>query len=637
MALMKIMSFRRWYLLLNKWWMLLVAIVIVTIVTLFMIYLTQTPTKEVDTSFRNSQLSDEVRIDNLLAQMTLKEKIGQMTLVERNSVKELEHITSYGFGGLLSGSGSKPEDNTAVGWKKMILEYQSYAQISRLGIPLLYGSDAIHGHAHMSGATVFPHAIGLGAAGDETLVEEIGRATALELVASGVNWNFAPNLDLPTDIRWGRVYETFSDDVGLASTLGSAYVRGLQTPLENTSRIPVIATLKHYLGLGAMQWQTSTNENFKIDQGVTLEDKDALYVEYLPAFEASVSAGALSVMVGLNTYGNKKIIINKHLLTDVLKEEVGFKGFVVSDWYGVHERRTNKFLATIQAINAGVDMVMLPFDYETFVRHMVWANRLGFISDERIDDAVKRILRAKIANGLFDEVQTESLPVATGSDEHRALARSAVAKSLVLLKNEEDVLPIADNVAHIRVAGSAADNVGVQSGAWTIEWQGIDGNWLPGSTSILAGIKARVSRNTLLEYSETGDFDGSNKTAEIGIAIVGEKPYAEGWGDREYPILSDDDLNAIEKLKESSERVVVVIVSGRPLLVSDEIQNWNALVAAWLPGNEGAGVADGLFGDTPFTGKLPVAWPRTSEQLPISSNGITSDGSSLLYPRGFGL
>jgi beta-glucosidase len=349
-----------------------------------------------------------------------------------------------------------------------------------------------------------------------------------------------------------------------------------------------------------------------------------------------VNAGALSVMVGLNTWDDRPMVFQKYLLTDVLKKELGFKGFLVSDWYGVYEGRRNIFLATVSAVNAGVDMVMLPFDYKTFIRNMKWANRLGLISDERIDEAVGRILYAKFALGLFDADKIVKTPSITSEDEHRALAREAVAQSLVLLKNNEKVLPIKPSVRHIRVAGSVADNVGQQAGAWTVEWQGIDGNWLPESTSILKGIRDVAPSETQIEFSQEGIFS-SEQIADIGIAVVGEKPYAEGWGDTEFPILSAEDRHVIQNLRETSKQLVVVTVSGRPLLIENEIEDIDALVAAWLPGSEGGGVADVLFGHKSFTGTLPLPWPLRSEQLPLRADDTTADNTPVLFQRGFGL
>jgi beta-glucosidase len=438
----------------------------------------------------------EKRVEDLLSYMTLEEKIGQMTLVERNSLEEISDINSYSIGALLSGAGSNPIENTPVGWKNMISEYQEVVKQSRLGIPILYGVDAIHGHANVPTATVFPHAIGLGASNNAELVKAVSNATAEELFATGVNWSFSPNLDQPQDIRWGRVYEAFSDDPILVSNLGVAFLEGLQENNKtNNNEIFILASPKHYLGLGSMEWNSSVNKNYKIDQGYTKADEELLRSQYLPPFEKAIDAGALSIMIGLNTWGDKKMVLQKKLLTGVLKEELGFKGFLVSDWYGVHEGRNSRFFATVEAVNAGVDMVMLPFDYEVFIRHMKWANRLGVISDERINDAVKRILFAKFSLGLFDNERENISKVSIPNLEHKTLAREAVAQSLVLLKNQNNLLPLSTNTSHIRIAGSAANNTGMQMGAWTIEWQGVDGNWLEGTTSILEGIKNQSKFN----------------------------------------------------------------------------------------------------------------------------------------------
>ena len=581
----------------------------------------------------------EERVANLLSYMTLEEKIGQMALVEKNSLKKPSDITKYALGALLSGSGAKPEENSADGWRGMIMGYQEQARSSRLGIPLLYGSDAIHGHAHVPEATVFPHMIGLGATGDPGLVKKVARATAEELSVTGVNWNFAPNLDTPQDIRWGRVYESFSDDPKLVAKLGTAYIEGLQSAKNSESgQISVLAAAKHFVGLGGMTWGSSLNKDFKIDQGVSAADETLLREVYVPPFVEAIDAGVSSIMVGLNTWEDDRMVRQKHLLTDVLKVELDFKGFVVSDWYGVHEGRRNNFLATVQAVNAGVDMVMLPFDYKSFIHHMKWGNRLGLISDQRIDDAVSRILSAKFAVGLFDGEVDVLESTAIPSGQNRTLAREAVAQSLVLLKNEDSTLPLTNTVKKIRVAGSAADNVGRQAGAWTVEWQGIDGSTLSGATSIYKGIQNRAeTQGTEVEYDWQGIFADTKNAADIGIAVVGEKPYAEGWGDTEYPILDDEDLQAIKNLQDSSKKVVVVIVSGRPLLIEHEVESFDALVAAWLPGSEGGGVADVLFGDKSFVGTLPLPWPRSSEQLPITPDGQTNDSTEVLFPRYFGL
>jgi beta-glucosidase len=582
----------------------------------------KTPTNE--SLYLKSELSVSERVEDLLSYMTLEEKIGQMTLVENRSVKNIKDVSRYGLGALLSGAGANPENNTPEGWKKMVSDFTNQSKESRLAIPILYGVDAIHGHSNIPGATVFPHFIGLGASRNAKLVEDIASATAKELLATGVLWSFSPTLDMPRDIRWGRVYETFSDDPTLVSELGVAYINGLQ---KNS----VMSTAKHFVGLGGMLWGTAVNPDYRIDQGFTLPQENLLREEYLIPFKSAVDAGTKSVMIGLNSWGETKLSGSKYLITDVLKNELGFKGFVVSDWYGVYEIPGSDYESSITGINAGVDMVMLPFDYKPFIKNVSRAVREGEISEERIDDAVRRILTAKFELGLFDKNENQISLEVIGTKEHRELARDAVAQSLVLLKNDNSVLPIDKNIKHIRVAGSAANNIGNQTGAWTVNWQGFSGNDLPGATSIIDGIKNTVSENTRVDYRTLGNFVEDGKIADLGIAFVGEQPYAEGVGDREYPILYSEDLQAIKSLQKVSEKVLVVIISGRPLLIANEISSWDALVAAWLPGSEGQGIADVLFGDKPFVGKLPITWPHHSEQLPISKDGKTADNTQPLF------
>ncbi len=588
--------------------------------------------------YRDASLPTEERIDALLASMTLREKVGQMALVEKNSVWDKRDMSTYGIGGILSGAGAKPDDNTVGGWRDMVNQFDTASRASRLGIPALYGADATHGHGGVPGATVFPHFIGLGASGDSTLVRDIARATGDEIRDTGITWSYSPTLDMPKDVRWGRVYETFSDDPALVSRLGVAYLEGLQGAVSTTTqqKFSVLGTLKHYIGAGSMAWGSSSNKNFHIDQGTTPADSVRLPT-YLNPFKAGVDAGALSVMVGLNSWGETKLSGEKHLIQDTLKDQLGFKGFVVSDWYSVYEIPGGKYNASVTAINAGVDMVMLPFEYQTFVQNVMHAVAEGDISQGRIDDAVRRILRAKFALGLFDREGLTPDTHSLGSREHRAVARKAVAESLVLLKNEHDVLPLRKDVGLLRVAGGSADNIGKQAGAWTVEWQGIDGNWLPGATSILAGLREVAPKNTKIEFDEKGNFSKDAPLADVGLAIVGEKPYAEGWGDTALPILGAEDLETIARLRAVSRTLVVVLVTGRPLLITGELPKWDGLVSAWLPGSEGAGVADVLFGKKSFTGTLPLPWPATLEQVPIKEDESTTDGSETLLPRFFGL
>lgn len=588
-----------------------------------------------DATYKDSSFSIEERVEDLLSYMTLEEKIGQMALVEKNSVRGSTDVSQYGIGAVLSGFGGKPEDNTIKGWKEMVSGFIAESEQSRLGIPIFYGVDAIHGHSNVPGFVVFPHFIGLGATGDEELVKDVAAATRDQLLATNVNWSYSPTYDMPQDIRWGRVYETFSDDPELVGSLGRAYIEGLQKDVVDGETISVLATPKHFIGVGSMIWDTSSNENFRIDQGTTEADIEKLKQIYLPPFQEAVDAGALSIMVGLNSWGDTKLAAEANLINNVLKKDLGFTGFVVSDWYGVYEISDDDYNSSVIAINAGVDMVMLPFDYRKFVKNVSRAVKKGDIAESRINDAVKRILTAKFAAGLFDQVAGNSVQIDT--DAQRSLAREAVAQSAVLLKNDNRLLPLKKTAKKILVAGSAADNVGRQSGAWTVEWQGIDGNWLPGSTSILEGIKSVAGPGTEIIYSSDAQFSLDAVKADIGIAVVGEESYAEGWGDNPNPTLSPEDLAAIKRLKMASKKVIVVLVTGRPLLITEEIKDWDALVVVWLPGSEGAGVADVLFGNKAFTGKLPLPWPASINQLPIQTDGATSDKSPVLFKRYFGL
>lgn len=555
--------------------------------------------------YQNPALSTDERVVDLLNRMTLAEKIGQMALIEKNNLLNPRDITRYGLGAVLSGGGSRPHKNTATGWFQMIQEFQDISQKTRLQIPLLYGADAIHGHGNVPGATLFPHAIGLGASKDEDLVREVARATGQETFATGVNWIYAPNLDVAQDLRWGRVYETFGSDPKTVGTLGKAYIDGLQSFDRNG--LTIVATAKHYLGNGSAIWGSSTNKTYRVDQGNSSLNETNLRADHLEPFKQAVEANVPSIMVGLNQWNGEKISFSHFLLTDVLKKELNFQGFLVSDWYGVYANETDEYAALVKAVNAGMDMVMLPFDYVTFSKRMHRAVASGDIPQARVDDAVRRILKAKFEAGLFDsELPSPSETEEIGSKRHRELARTAVRKSLVALKNTA-LVPISKRTPQILVAGSAADNIGRQSGGWTVEWQGIDGNTLPGTT-ILKGIQDAVSSETTVEYEKQGIFSDRPTLADVGIAVVGEAPYAEGVGDNENPSLSPEDLEAINSLKKVSKKVIVIIISGRPLEIKAHANQWDAIIAAWLPGSEGQGVTDVLFGDHPFTGSLPVVW-----------------------------
>ena len=592
--------------------------------------------------YQNPDLNVEERVEDLLSRMTLKEKIGQMALVEKNSIFTGD-ITRAGIGGVLSGGGGYPlSGNTPEDWAAMVGEFQSYAQESRLGIPLIYGVDAVHGHGNLYGATIFPHNIGLGAANDPDLVERVCQATAEEVLVTGIYWNYAPVVAVPQDIRWGRTYEGYSEDTDIVTRLGVACVRGMQGDDLSTDGV-ILATPKHFVGDGGTTWGTSTTTNYAIDQGVTLVDEEALRAIHLPPYAAAVENGAMSVMISFSSWQDTKMHAQQYLITDVLKDELGFEGFVVSDWGGIDQIAENYYVAVVAAINAGIDMNMVPYNYTRFISAMVDAVINGQISEARIDDAVRRILRVKFELGLFERSSAQGSPDVIGSDEHRALAREAVSKSLVLLKNDNDTLPLSKDTPLIFVAGNGADNIGMQSGGWTIEWQGGSGNITEGTT-ILEAVENVVSGESEVYFDVTGEFadvsdaEGNPAIADVGIVVVGEHSYAEGPGDSSNLNLIRGDIDSINNIRERCKTLVIILLSGRPLVITGQLDIADAFVAAWLPGTEAAGITDALFGDMPFTGKLPYTWMRSMEQLPFDFENLPGEGENApLFPRGYGL
>lgn len=512
----------------------------------------------------------------------------------------------------------------------MVNSYQDEALATRLGIPIIYGVDAVHGHSNVYGATIFPHNIGLGATRNAELVREICRLTALETSATGIYWDYAPVLAVAQDIRWGRTYESYSENTDLVTLLSTACLLGLQGE-DLADPTTVLGTPKHFVGDGGAEWGTSTTGDYIIDQGFMNTDEATLREIHLAPYISAIENGALSIMVSYSGWNGTRMHGNRYLITDVLKGELGFEGFVVSDWAGVDMVAPDYYEAVVTAINAGIDMNMVPYDYIRFIETVKRAVNNGDISPARIDDAVYRILLVKFRLGLFEHpyANPDNLSL-IGAEEHRAVARQAVAESTVLLKNENDVLPIAPEVSTVLVAGIGADDIGMQCGGWTIEWQGGMGDITVG-TSILEGLVAAAPENTTVLYDPTGEFAERTEKAEIGIVVVGERPYAEGRGDNGELALLPEDLAAIEALRPKVEQLVVVILSGRPLIITDYIEDWDAVVAAWLPGTEGAGIADVLFGYTPFTGQLSFTWPASVDQLPQVS------ATEPLFPFGYGL
>ena len=573
------------------------------------------------------------KIDAILSQMTMDEKIGQMTQLDRRFLRTEDDIIKFGIGSILSGGGSVPEDNSIKGWADMYDRFQSLAQKTRLKIPLIYGIDAVHGHNNVKGATIFPHNIGLGCTFDSEIVYKVADITAREVAATGIDWNFAPCLAIPQDERWGRYYEGYSEDSKLVSDLGVATIKGYQNVLGKNHSIAACA--KHFVGDGSTIWGTGDN-NYMIDRGNAPISKDELYDRYLPPYQDAIDNGVLTVMASFNSFNGEKCHASKYLFTDLLKDELGFEGFVISDWRGIDEIPGDYKSDIVTSINAGIDMVMVPGDtiwggepYHKFLRLFKESVNEGLINEDRINDAVRRILKVKHQLGLFENPFSDRSYIEDfGSLEHRAVAREAVRKSVVVLKNE-NVLPISKDLKHIHVAGIGANDIGMQCGGWTMEWQGKMGDITPGTT-ILDGIKSSVSNQTKISYSVDG-LNGQN--ADIGIVVIGEEPYAEGMGDKENLALSTKDLLVLNNMKKYNIPIVVIMLSGRPLIITEELKDWDAFLAAWLPGTEGNGVSDILFGDYSPTGKLSFSWPESMDQIPLDYR----DKDKALFDYDYGL
>jgi len=565
----------------------------------------------------------------LLSQMSLAEKIGQMTQVDMNAIKDNVDIQKYAIGSMLSGGDSDPADITAAGWLKACEEYQSWALKTRLRIPLLYGIDAVHGHNNVDGAVIFPHNIALGATRNPSLIEKAARITAEEVAGTGMHWAFAPCVAVAQNERWGRTYESFGEDPELAMRLGVAAVRGVQSKLPQGNR--VLGCAKHFVADGG------TMDG--IDQGNTVCDEATLRGVHLFPYVDAVKAGVGSIMVSYSSWNGEKMHGNKHLLTDVLKGELGFRGFLVSDCAAIDQLSTNYKAAIEKSINAGLDMVMIPNgpgqknNYVEFINLLQELVAEGRVPQSRVDDAALRILRTKCQIGVFEHPYADpKLTAAIGSAAHRKIARECVRESLVLLKNSNHALPLNRKLKHLVVAGQAADDIGVQCGGWTISWQGKAGTVTHGGTTILAAVRQTVSRNTEVTYSpDAGQLAG----ADAVLVVIGEQPYAEMKGDRTDLSLSTEDVSLVQKAKLSGAPVVTVLLCGRPLIPGPALAASDAFVAAWLPGTEGQGVADVLFGVVKPKGKLPRTWPGSNGQLAMKSVGAPAQ--DVMFPYGFGL
>ncbi len=582
----------------------------------------------------------------LVARMTLEEKIGQMTQPEQGPVMASPgDMQKYFIGSVLSGGDSDPvEGNTLEAWTDLYDRVQAEAMKTRLGIPVLYGVDAVHGHSNVLGAVIFPHNIALGCTRDPELVEKINRITAEEVRATGIQWTFSPCVAVPQDIRWGRTYEGFSEDPELVATLGEAAVRGLQGDLGHP--LSVLACAKHFVGDGGTGPSASPipgapaapGARLWLDRGDMRVDESTLRRIHLPGYVAAIRAGVGSIMPSYSSWNGVKCTGSRRLLTEILKGELGFEGFLISDYNAIAEIRPDDYKTSVEiAVNAGIDMAMETDRYRRFFDTLRELVDEGRVPMARIDDAVTRILRVKFAMGLMDKGRSQladrALHPGFGSEARRAVAREAVRKSVVVLKNEGGVLPLAKETARIHVAGKNADDIGNQCGGWTIRWQGQGGRVTPGGTTVLAAIRSAVSPETRVTYS----LDGAGaEGAMIAVAVIGEKPYAEGVGDRDDLGLDPEDRATVANLKKAGIPVVTLVISGRPLVLGDVPGQSAALLAAFLPGTEGKGITDVLFGDHKPTGKLSFSWPRANGQLPLNIH-TPEERYDPLFPYGHGL
>jgi beta-glucosidase len=593
-------------------------------------------------SFSSRSLSSyDNKVNELLSKMTLEEKVGQMTQAEQDALKDAGDVEKYFLGSILSGGNSDPKaGNSLEAWTEMYDRLQSLAVKTRLGIPILYGVDAVHGHNNVLGAVIFPHNIGLGCTRNPKLVERAARVTADEVRATGINWAFAPCVTVARDERWGRTYEGFGETPELARTLGEAAVRGFQgNDLSNP--LSVLACAKHFAGDGGTTYGTgapkgpNSKERWPMDQGDTRLSEQELKDIHMQGYVTAIKAGVGTIMPSYNSWNGVKASGSKRLMTEILKQEMGFEGFLISDYNALDQLPGDAKSQIELSINAGMDMVMVPTKYREFFDNLHALVKEGRVPISRIDDAVRRILRVKFALGLMDKnrnhLADRSLQKNFGSAEHRQVARECVRESLVLLKNDNKALPISKKLTRIHVAGKSADDIGNQCGGWTIAWQGKSGDVTTGGTTILKAIQNTVAKDTKVTFS----IDGSGATgSNIGVVVVGETPYAEMLGDREDLSLAKEDIDAIANMKKAGIPVVVILLSGRPMIIEEALGKCDAFVAAWLPGTEGQGVADVLFGDYKPTGKLSVSWPRTMAQIPINFGDASYNP---LFKYGFGL
>jgi beta-glucosidase len=571
-------------------------------------------------TYKDPNATVAARVADLLSGMTLAQKIGQMTQ-GNSSGASASNVANYYLGSILSGGGSYPGANTPQGWADAYDNYQRAAMGTSLGIPILYGIDAVHGHNAVQDATVFPHNIGLGAANDADLMLRMGQVVANEVRATGINWTFAPCVTIPRDERWGRTYEGFAEDPSIPNNLVRSYIRGLQGASMKGQNI--VACAKHYIADGGTVGGNNAGDA-QISESV-------LRSIHLPPYQRAIEENVGTIMVSYSKWNGTLCSQHTQLITTILKNELGFKGFVISDWDALDFISGTAREQAKAAINAGIDMVMYSSaaKWQAFITNMTDLVNKNEVSISRVNDAVSRILTIKFTAGLFENPYADrSFQSSFGSTAHRLVAREAVRKSLVLLKND-GVLPLSKSAAKIFVAGKSADSIANQCGGWTLGWQGMTSGQSEKGTTVLQAIK-NVATGTVTYNSSGSGASGST----AAVVVVGETPYAEGDGDSTTLALASEDITCINNVEASGVPYVIVLISGRPMIATTQIQNANAFVAAWLPGTEGDGIADCLFGTYDFTGKLPHSWPSSINQVPINKG---DSSYSPLYAFGYGL
>ena len=581
-------------------------------------------------------LPDPTFVNNLMKTMSIEEKVGQVIQADLDFI-EPSDLKDYPIGSVLNGGNTSPRGKLRASpaeWKSLAQEFYEESKKTGVSIPVLWGTDAVHGHSNVFGATIFPHNIGIGAAANPQLVEDIGAAVAEEVLATGLFWTFAPTVTIPQNFRWGRTYEGYSEDPVLVSKLGSAFIEGLQgTKKEFLNDTKILGTAKHFLGDGGTY--------LGIDQGDTRANEENMRVIHGEPYFASLNSCVRVVMASFNSWNGSKVHGNKYLLTEVLKEKMNFTGFVVGDWNGHQQVPGCNTGSCPESFNAGVDMFMVPENWKALYKNTVKQVKDGEISKERLDDAVKRILTVKQQLGMFEgRVPNQTKYSEVGLQKNRDIARRAVRESLVLIKNNNATLPI-KNKQKILVIGDSADSLKIQTGGWTLDWQGANNtnSDFPGSITFLQALK-EYENLEITHKNSLSNLD-LNKNYDLVIVAYGEEPYAEGIGDRKNLFYRDSKtLNTLKRLKRNGNKVISIFFTGRPLWTNEFINLSDAFVVAWLPGTESRGMTDVLVANEDgsvnydFQGKLPFSWPSDPNQSTIAFYDPASDAE---FDYGYGL